>query len=402
MPINPFIGGSLISAGGGLLGSILGFNAQKQTNEMNYRIAKETNEQNYKIWQEQQQHNIDMFNMQNDANVQNWQNQFDQTNAYNSASAQRARLEAAGINPGMMMSGANAGVASSSGIPTANAQPAQAPTMQGYEYTSPLMSAVDVGMKSLSSIAQSLYLNEQTSGMKQNREFNRDYYFPHLRRLNDVEYGTAVQKRNYVQKQNNLLDTEIDYQSATLQSRTNVANMQEFYTNGMIINQALDIKTKSMMNQYFEGHQQLDLINKVYDIVVKSKQIEISDAQIKDLVADAFLKYAQAYEARTQGNKNVQDAEYRKIEVRNLRDISDALVTASNYKYSADASKDSNRYYWNKSVSKHYESPDFNIVRYVYDAFGIKPNYGGTKVKSGLKLGPVSIDYGIEPGVKYD
>lgn len=130
--------GAAISAGASLLNGIFGGSSQSASNKAYLAGIKATNEANYKIWQEQKEHNKEMFDLENQANRDNWQWQFDLTNEYNSAAAQRQRLEDAGLNPSLMMSGANAGVASSSGIPGAHSSPAPAPQMQAPAQTTPV------------------------------------------------------------------------------------------------------------------------------------------------------------------------------------------------------------------------------------------------------------------------
>lgn len=98
----------------------------QQTNETNLQMNRETNEANKMI----NQANIDYSReaWQNEV-AYNWE-MWNATNQYNSASAQRQRLEAAGLNPYMMMDGGNAGTASSSSAPSHN-QPQQVPMQAG-------------------------------------------------------------------------------------------------------------------------------------------------------------------------------------------------------------------------------------------------------------------------------
>ena len=85
------IGGPIVSSAAGL------FTANRQ-NKLARKMQREQNE-----WNNQQR--LD----QNSWNLQMWNRE----NEYNSASAQRYRLEAAGMNPYLMMSGGDAGSASS-------------------------------------------------------------------------------------------------------------------------------------------------------------------------------------------------------------------------------------------------------------------------------------------------
>ena len=93
----------------------------------------------------------DQWKFYNDAKENSWKFYNDQKE-YNSASAQRERLEAAGLNPYLMMSGGSAGVAQSGSVPSGGAPSGQGvtpPTATPYSadysgITSGLGRAIDV------------------------------------------------------------------------------------------------------------------------------------------------------------------------------------------------------------------------------------------------------------------
>lgn len=100
--------------------------AQKLANEANIQMTDSTNQANRDIAAETNQANRDIAQMNNQYNRENLERQIDEQwkmwnaeNEYNSASAQRKRLEEAGLNPYMMMSGGSAGTASSMTAPSA-------------------------------------------------------------------------------------------------------------------------------------------------------------------------------------------------------------------------------------------------------------------------------------------
>ena len=119
----------------GILSSIIGgvfglgeaginANSQAQTNKVNMKIAQMNNDYNYKMFQEQQDYNLMMFNKEKEYNTEMW----NKTNEYNSAQNQVKRLQAAGLNPYLMMSGGNAGTAQ--GVTAPSAQGVNPPTAQ--------------------------------------------------------------------------------------------------------------------------------------------------------------------------------------------------------------------------------------------------------------------------------
>lgn len=121
--MDPLIGSALIGAGSSILGNIFGFGSNNSANETNLKIAQMNNDFNREMLDKQLAYNQDMFNQQveYDQKKMQQQNSFNymmQNNAmasqqnYNSAKQQRARLEAAGLNPYVMMSGGSAGTSS--------------------------------------------------------------------------------------------------------------------------------------------------------------------------------------------------------------------------------------------------------------------------------------------------
>ena len=106
--------------------------ATVMTNNANKQIAQMNNEFNEKMLNKQMDYNKEMYQQQlgdqwsfyNDAKENQWQ-MYEDTKEYNSASAQRERLEAAGLNPYLMMSGGSAGVATSNSAPSGSAPAGQ-------------------------------------------------------------------------------------------------------------------------------------------------------------------------------------------------------------------------------------------------------------------------------------
>ena len=113
---------------GSLVGGLSGIGATALQNFQNRQNVQETNQMNYKINQMNNQFNERMAIQQ-----RNWQeNMWNKENSYNTASAQRQRLEEAGLNPYLMMNGGSAGAAQSAGT-GASASSAGAAVMQPFQ-----------------------------------------------------------------------------------------------------------------------------------------------------------------------------------------------------------------------------------------------------------------------------
>lgn len=119
--LSTIAGDALLGLGDSILGNLFGFGNQQSVNETNMQIAQMNNEFNERMLERQLQYNTEMFGNQTayDQKKMQQQNAFTRemwnaNNQYNSASAQRQRFEAAGLNPYMMMNGGSAGIAGAS------------------------------------------------------------------------------------------------------------------------------------------------------------------------------------------------------------------------------------------------------------------------------------------------
>ena len=114
---------------GSLTGGLLGIGSSVIQNSQNRQNVQETNRMNYKINQMNNQFNERMAMQQRDFQENMWNKE----NEYNTASAQRRRLEEAGLNPYLMMNGGSAGSAQSAG-PGASASSASPAIMQPFQF----------------------------------------------------------------------------------------------------------------------------------------------------------------------------------------------------------------------------------------------------------------------------
>ena len=300
----------LISGGFGLLNGIVGAFGQSSANKAMLKATRETNEQNYKIWQEQKQHNVDMFNKQNDANMENWWTQFNATNLYNDPSAQRARLEEAGLNPYMMMNGgsSSAGIASSSGVPSAQAQPAQAPTMQAPPsdaFTSPAVVGLQQSLAGLQKMSEMLYASQLTDSEKaklpialrameadakvgelEAKMKDYDWTSGNYHSLSDSASKLARSNADLAFNESMISDltlgTQVDIQRSTL------ANM-----NATLALTMCDVEAKTIINKYLDTNQQQQLALQVGELAMQIKQQQLTDAQIEEAISRIASNYAQ-------------------------------------------------------------------------------------------------------------
>lgn len=97
------LGAGLIAGAGSLIGGLFSSSGSNKAAKYQLQAVRETNKANRDIAEQNNKFNERMWNLQNE---------------YNTPQMQRARLEAAGLNPYLMMSGGSAGIAESA--PTAD------------------------------------------------------------------------------------------------------------------------------------------------------------------------------------------------------------------------------------------------------------------------------------------
>ena len=96
---------------GSIAGGLFGVGSSLLQNSQNRQNVRETNQMNYKINQMNNQFNERMAMQQRSFQERMWHNE----NLYNTPSAQRQRLQEAGLKPYLMMNGGSAGTAQSVG-----------------------------------------------------------------------------------------------------------------------------------------------------------------------------------------------------------------------------------------------------------------------------------------------
>lgn len=95
------LGASIIAGAGSLIGGLWSSHGSRDAARYQLQAQRETNRNNLQIARENNEFNERMWNLQNE---------------YNTPQMQRARLEAAGLNPYLMLDGGSAGVAESAPI----------------------------------------------------------------------------------------------------------------------------------------------------------------------------------------------------------------------------------------------------------------------------------------------
>lgn len=235
---------------------------------------------NYKINQMNNQFNERMAIQQ-----RNWQeNMWNKENAYNTASAQRQRLEEAGLNPYLMMNGGSAGMAQSAGT-GASASSAGSAVMQPFQ-----ADYSGIG-SSIGSIFQYELMQSEKSQLQGARQLADA---KSMEVLSNIDWGKLTDEtRNYL-KSTGLARAQLGY--AKEQQEVDNMAMTGLIMRAQHSGMLLDNESKGILNKYLDQQQQLDLNVKAADYYQRMSSGYLSYAAAKKAIAEEVL-----VAARTRG-----------------------------------------------------------------------------------------------------
>ena len=266
----------------GLLGSIAGgllnFGSSVAQNSQNRQNVRETNQMNYRINQMNNQFNERMAMQQRDFQENMWNKE----NAYNTASAQRQRLEEAGLNPYLMMNGGSAGTAQSVGS-GASASSAGSAVMQPFQ-----ADYSGIG-SSIGNIFQYELMQSEKSQLQGARQLADAKA---METLSNVDWGKLTDEtRNYL-KSTGLARAQLGY--AKEQQEVDNMAMTGLVMRAQHAGMLLDNEAKGVMNKYLDQQQQLDLNVKAADYYQRMASGYLSYSEAKKTLAEEALAAARA------------------------------------------------------------------------------------------------------------
>lgn len=261
---------------GSIAGGLLGLGSSAIQNSQNRQNVQETNRTNYKINQMNNQFNERMAIQQ-----RNWQeNMWNKENAYNTASAQRQRLEEAGLNPYLMMNGGSAGVAQSAGT-------GSAASSSGNAVMQPFQADYSGIGSSIGNVFQYDLLQTEKSQLQGARQLADAKA---METLSNIDWGKLTgETRDYL-KSTGLARAQLGY-AKELQEVDNMAMtglIMRAQRSGML----LDNEAKGIMNKYLDQQQQLDLNVKAADYYQRMSAGYLSYSEAKKALAEEALAAA--------------------------------------------------------------------------------------------------------------
>jgi len=263
---------------GSIAGGLFGIGTSAIQNSQNRQNVRETNQMNYKINQMNNQFNERMAMQQRDFQENMWNKE----NAYNTASAQRQRLEEAGLNPYLMMNGGSAGIAQSAG-PGSSAQSAGPAVMQPFQADYSGISS------SIGNIFQYELMQSQKSNLQGAKQLADAKA---MEVLSNIDWGKLTDETRSYLKSTGLARAQLGYarEQQEVNNMAMTGNVMKAQHSGML----LDNEAKGIMNKYLDQQQQLDLNVKAADYYQRMSAGYLSYAEAKKAIAEEALAAARA------------------------------------------------------------------------------------------------------------
>lgn len=263
---------------GSIAGGLFGIGSSVAQNSQNRQNVRETNQMNYKINQMNNQFNERMAIQQ-----RNWQeNMWNKENAYNTASAQRQRLEEAGLNPYLMMNGGSAGVAQSAGS-------GAAASSSGNAVMQPFQADYSGVQQAIGSVFQSQVQQAQVSQLQGQKNLADAQA---MQALSDVDWSKMTEETREYLKATGLARAQLGY-SKEMQELENMSFAGRLLQ-AQGTTQLLDAEAKTILNKYLDQQQQADLSVKAAEYYSKMSQGHLNYNEARKVLAEEVLIYARA------------------------------------------------------------------------------------------------------------
>lgn len=293
------LGAGIIAGAGSLIGGLFSTHGSRDAARYQLQAARETNQTNRDIAEQNNKFNERMWNMQNE---------------YNSPVMQRARLEAAGLNPYLMMDGGSAGIAESA--PTADTSGTQVAPDIGSTIAGGYQALGNSISTAASQIAQMTYQNDlqqanvnKTNAEAQNANLQNQYdglrnQFAAAQFLADLrlkQYQGKISKYDAQYLRDSMQD-RLD----SLKFQNTVSGSQASYYSQM--SGLLDVQRQIEQTNldWLPREKQAGLAATLQNVRTMASQMRLNFAQAKSAYAMAALNYAQENGVRI--NNKLQDS----------------------------------------------------------------------------------------------
>lgn len=275
----------IISGVGSLAGGLFSSSGSRYAARKQLQAVRETNQMNYQIAQDNNAFNERMWNLQNE---------------YNSPVSQRARLEAAGINPYLMLDGSSTGVAQSA--PTADQSGTQVAPDVGSTIAGGYLSLGSSVASAAGQIAQMVYQNDlqnanvsKANAEAQNVDLKNQYdalrnqfaAFQFLTDLRVKQYQGDINKYDAEFLRDSLAD-RLD----SVKFQNTLTGSQASYYNQMA--GLLDVQRKlgETNLKWLPREKQVSIMVAIQNARTAASQMHLNNASARNMIAMAALNAA--------------------------------------------------------------------------------------------------------------
>ena len=281
------ISSGIISGVGSLAGGLFSSSGSRYAARKQLQAVRETNQMNYQIAQQNNAFNERMWNLQNE---------------YNSPTAQRARLEAAGINPYLMLDGSSTGVAQTA--PTADQSGTQVAPDVGSTIAGGYQSMGNSISSAAGQIAQMVYQNDlqnanvaKTQADAKNSDLQNQYdalrnQFAAAQFLADLrlkQYQGKISKYDA-----NYLRDSMEDRLDSLKFQNTVSGSQASYYNQMAGLYDVQRRIEETNLKWLPREKQVSIMSAIQNARTAASQMKLNFASARNMVAMAGLNAAQA------------------------------------------------------------------------------------------------------------
>lgn len=281
------LGAAAIAGAGSLIGGLFSSSGSHYAARKQLQAVRETNQMNYQIAQDNNAFNERMWNLQNE---------------YNTPSAQRARLEAAGINPYLMLNGSSTGVAESA--PTADQTGTQVAPDVGTTIAGGYQSMGNAISSAASQIAQFAFQNDlqkanvaKTTADAQNSVLQNEY--DKLR--NQFAAAQFLTDLRLKLKQGDISEYDANYLRDSMRDRLDsvkfqntLLGSQSSYYNQLAGLYDVQRHIEDTNLKWLDREKQVSIMVAIQNARTAASQMRLNYASAKNMIAMAGLNAAQA------------------------------------------------------------------------------------------------------------